>query len=146
MEWISAINSCWNTLRRFKVEEIAAMFIFGATIATIWPLWQSYLSVYDITLINRQNETHDHALFNAWISDPHVKGSDFTDIPPFHCVHIQVNPSWRGIIGSYTKHLSVRRVDRKSSVVIPVLNSGDIKRSRTFFIERDGVRELSSSS
>ena len=156
MEWIDTINSAWSilleVLTKFNVENIVkllilavVMFIFVVAIATIWPLWRSYLSIYDITLINQLDETYAHALLDAPIKGCHVKGSDFMDILPFHCFHIQINPSWRGVTGSTTIHLSVRRADRKSSAVIPIYNSGDIKRSRTFFIEKDGVREISSS-
>lgn len=145
MEWISSVQTAWGIIRKWNVQEIAKLLIVVVAIGTIWPICQSCLSVYDITLINRQNQTCDYALFNAGINEHRIKGSDYMEILPFHSVHIQVNPSWRGILGSYTKHLSVRRSDRKTSAVIPIYNSGDIKRSRTFFIEYDGTREQSST-
>ena len=156
MDWISVVNSAWSmlleVLTNWNVDDfvkllvlVVVIFIVVFGVATIWPLWRAYLIIYDITLLNRQAETHDYALLDASIDRQSLRCSKFRNILSLHCVHIQINPSWRGVLGSYTTHISVRRADGKSSAVIPVYNSGDIKRSRTFLIEKDGVREHSTS-
>ena len=109
-------------------------------LAVVWPIIQTRFKVYDITLINRMAEPCSFATLRAQTGAKHLRGSEDHSLVPMETHHYQVVPSWRGVYGSDTLHIKVKKNDR-SSVIIPVYNSGDIQRSRLLFIETAGVRE-----
>jgi len=133
----------WNmieVIQDLTFEGVIKTAAICIALAFLWPIIQSYSKVYDITLINRMTEPCNFATLRAQTGAKHIKGSDDHKLVPNETHHYQVVPSWRGVYGSDTLHIKVERND-KTSVIIPVYNSGDIQRSRLFFIETAGVRE-----
>lgn len=144
-DFLNLFNQIVDFIKTCKLEGISKISILVLTFAFLWPIGQNYLKIYDITVINRLNESCDFSTSAAWGGSVHVKGSDDHPIAPSHAHHYQVVPSWTGLYGSFTVHIRLKLESRKS-VVIPIYNSGDIQRSRLFFIEQSGVREQSTDN
>jgi len=143
-DFLNLFNQILEFIRTCKLEGIFKISILVLTFAFLWPIGQNYLKVYDITVINRLNESCDFAALASWSGSVGVKGSNDHPIAPSHAHHYQVVPSWTGFYGSFTEHIRLKLGSRKS-VIIPVYNSGDIQGSRLFFIEESGVREQSTA-
>ena len=143
MELLKIGEKVWVILDKLNIEEILKILFVILLIAAAWPIVQAYLKVYDITLINQLGDSCKFSLRKAWVGATQMKACDDREIETLTTHHIQVVPSWRGMIGSYTIHLCVK-IDKNRSVDIPIYNSGDIQRSRTFLIQSTGVREYSS--
>ena len=142
MELFACLEYLWKILDALSIEEILKVFFIVLCIAAIWPITQAYLKVYDITIINQLDESCQFYFRKAYCGDTQMTGCQRIIIQSLNTHHIQVVPSWRGMIGSYTVHMCVTKDERKS-VDIPIFNSGDIQRSRTFLIQGTGVREYS---
>ena len=134
------VNVLIEYIQTMNIEGIVKTAAVCITLGFLWPIIQSYSKVYDITLINRMTDPCTFATLRAQTGVKHIKGSDDHKLAPKETHHYQVVPSWREIYGSDTLHIKLERND-KSSVILPVYNSGDIQRSRVFFIEMTGVRE-----
>ena len=126
--------------QKLPLEDIFKLSLAGVTIAFLWPVVQSSRKVYDITIINRRTQKFEFATVRASPGSKHIKGSDFNSIEPGMTMHYQVVPSWTGLFRSETLHILLKLGDREE-VFIPVYNSGDLCRSRLFFVEDSGVRE-----
>ena len=137
---LNLINNVIEYIQEMNFERLITLAVAAVILVVLWPMIQTYGKVYDITLINRMTDQCNFATLRAQTGAKHIKGSDDTILAPKETHHYQVVPSWRGIYGSDTLHIKIERND-KSSVIIPVYNSGDIQRSRVFFIETVGVRE-----
>jgi len=146
-DWMYYLHCILSFLDKINLDEILKLLLLAIGVAAVvfsvlslWPVWLSYLKIYDITVVNRLEECCKHSLMKAWCGNECMQGCDDMNISPLHTVHIQIVPKLRGIFGSYTHHLSVKRTDGRW-VVIPIYNSGDIQRSRVFVIEDAGIRE-----
>lgn len=118
--------------------------VMGIAIAFLTPLIRSVFEVYNITLINRMGDACKFATLRARTGTRHVKGSEDTSIAPNETLQYQVVPSWNALIRSETLLFRIKW-EKTNSVIIPIYNSGDLRRSRVFFIESNGVRELGTS-
>lgn len=137
---LDLLNNVTEYIQAMNFEGFVKISVVCITLAFLWPIIQSYSKVYDITLINRMTERCNFATLRAQTGAKHIKGSDDNVLDQNETHHYQVVPSWRGVYGSDTLHIKIERND-KTSVIIPVYNSGDIQKSRVFFIEAAGVRE-----
>jgi len=144
-DFLNLFNQIVDFIKTCKLEGIFKISILVLTFAFLWPIGQNYLKIYDITVINRLNESCDFSTLASWSGSVNVEGSMEHPIAPSHAHHYQVVPSWTGLYGSFTRHIRLKLESRKS-VVIPIYNSGDIQRSRLFFIEQSGVREQSTDN
>src|SRR5271165_2393162 len=143
MELLTIGEKVWVILDKLNIEEILEILFIILLIAAAWPIVQAYLKVYDITLINQLGDSCKFSLHKAWVGDIRMRSCEDEAIESLNTKHMQVVPSWRGMIGSYTIHLCVK-MDKNHSVDIPIYNSGDLQRTRTFIIQSTGVREYST--
>jgi hypothetical protein len=118
--------------------------IIGIAVASLSSLIRSFFRIYDITLINRMNDACKFATLRARTGTRHIRGSDDNSIAPNETLQYQVVPSWRALIRAETLLIRIK-LNKKNCVIIPVYNSGDLQRSRVFFIESTGVRELGTT-
>lgn len=137
-------------IQTLKLEGTIKLLAVGITCAIVWPIGQRVLKVYDITIINRLSEPCKFATLRSACGSNHIKGSDDNEISSLRTMHYQVVPGWRGLVGRNTLLIRLMRTNEKrkednKSVIIPIYNSGDIQRSRLFFIEDSGVREISTT-
>jgi len=137
------IDQIAHLIESLNIEGILKISVFCIIIAILWPIIQSYRYVYEITLINRLNEDCKFATLRTEPGDMHIRGSDDNTIGKMSTQHYTIVPGWKGIYGSNTLHIKVAW--NNNDVIIPVYNSGDIQRSRVFFIETTGVREINSA-
>jgi hypothetical protein len=110
----------------------------------LWPIIQSFGKVYDITLINRMADDCKFSTLRAQVGDIGVRGAKDNRIRSNETHHYQVVPAWKDVLRSSTLHIKIELSD-SNSVIIPVYNKGDIQRSRVFFIEAAGVREVGTT-
>ena len=137
---------CW---RNITVSNIWKCFLVIGIIAVAFillimgqPIVHAYFSAYDITIINRLNESCTHSLCRK--DSVTFKGSDDMDIPNLYTVHIQVFPGITSLAGTHSIFVQIK-CEAKGEVIIPLFNSGDLTGSRVLFIESDGVRPSSQA-
>ena len=154
---IDIVMTIVNFISSLSSDALVKLLIFAVTISFGWIFFSGIFTlirrsfmIYDITLINRLNTACEFATRIAGSGSENIKGSDNTELNPMWTFHYQVAPKWEALIGSSTLHIRIIRRDskdnkKKLSVILPVYNSGDIQRSRLFFIEDSGIREFSTS-
>jgi hypothetical protein len=134
------LNSVNEALEGVSVAGVAKIAGICIAVAFLWPIVQEKRKIYDISMINHLEESCKFETLRAQAGAEQMGSSADNTINSQEVMHYQVVPSWRGVFGSNTLHIKLTKED-KTSVIIPVYNSGDIQRSRLFFIERNGVRE-----
>lgn len=142
-DFIEKLN--FEELVKILLSVIILVFAFVA-LSILYALIRSSFKVYDITLINRMNSDCKFATLRAMCGSQHIKCSKETRLSSDHAFYYQVVPGWKGLIGRYTMHIRLQRYNNDKIVIIPIYNSGDIQRSRVFFIEESGVRELATAA
>ena len=129
-----------------KLEDLIKIAGVCISARLLWPIIRSYGKVYDITVINRLDESVKFVVLRAQTGDIGVKGSGETTLASKETCHYQIVPAWRGIYGSETMHIRIQMTNKEErSVIIPIYNSGDIQKSRVFFIEQNGLREINTT-
>jgi len=141
MKMTDLIRNAFQVIGNLNSEGAIKIVLLCVCLPFLWPIIQSYSKIYDISMINRLDDSCEFATLIAEPGSRHIRGSSDSRIASKETHHYQVVPSWRGVYGSDT--LLIRIIKNSSaSVIIPVYNSGDIQRSRIFFIETNGVREF----
>jgi hypothetical protein len=145
--YINLILHCWNNL---TISNILKGFLIICIIVAVvillmagQPILHAYFSAYDITIVNRLNESCIHSLCRK--DRGSLKGSDDMNIPNFHTSHIVVLPGINSLAGTHSIYVKIM-CEAKREVIIPLFNSGDLTGSRVFFIESEGVRQSSHAS